>query len=312
MPMEGFQNFGNTCYFNAALQCILHCPQLTMYTLHDIYKEDLNKRKKYASGFVEAYKALVDSYWMRSGKTGESLQRVREWFLKQHKSFDNERQHDAHEAILCMLNTLHEGLGKTKPIAGSKATPILDAQSLEAWKANNESNYSILTEIFQSQFQVDIASPEYTNTVYDHSFDLSVPPLPRLEDAIRESLKPETGIPYKLDDGRKIKITRTQRPTYLPLILVIHLKRFNAKRKLDSLVEYPEKMDLSFVTGRGEDFYALFGVVLHSGSRDCGHYVALNKVDDKWLCYNDSVVSSVETPHHSNAYVLLYKKVPRT
>ena len=61
--------------------------------------------------------------------------------------------------------------------------------------------------------------------------------------------------------------------------------------------------------------YALYGMVVHSGTLDHGHYIAYvrdgNHGDKatKWYCVNDSHVSSVsiETVLSNQGYILFYE-----
>jgi ubiquitin C-terminal hydrolase len=313
MEMEGFVNTGNACYFNTALQSLLHCPQLTNYFLQHIHHEDLNNRRKKGTAFVEAYEQLVLAYWTKEGDLKKALGSVRAAFMAAHKSFANSEQHDAHEAFLAMLQSLHAGLTKTKPIAGSKAVPVLDAPARTAWHKNNTKNYSILSEIFQGQFRVAVSSDEYSSVAYDHGFDVQLPVASDIEAAIAASWGvPEGPLPYTTEEKHKVRVMRTQTPTYLPLILVVHIKRFTSKAKLDSFVDYPLDLDLSRYTGRPNDTYALFGVMLHSGNLDSGHYTVFLKSGDSWLHFNDASVRHVKSLDeiiHRDAYVLLYKKI---
>ena len=64
----------------------------------------------------------------------------------------------------------------------------------------------------------------------------------------------------------------------------------------------------------GQILYALYGMVIHSGTMNHGHYVAYirdGKYSDnaKWYCANDSHVSSVsiETVLNNQAYILFYE-----
>ena len=64
----------------------------------------------------------------------------------------------------------------------------------------------------------------------------------------------------------------------------------------------------------GQLLYALYGMVVHSGTMDGGHYVAyirdgIHSDKAKWYCANDSHVSSVsiETVLNSQAYILFYE-----
>lgn len=54
--MKGFENFGNTCYFNTAIQCLLHIPVLTNYFIKNPYDGDCS--------FTNEYSKVVHGYWL--------------------------------------------------------------------------------------------------------------------------------------------------------------------------------------------------------------------------------------------------------
>lgn len=308
------------CYLNAALHAILHCPQLTNYFLKKLHVADLNKRRKSACALTEAYADLVNAYWSENDAvvlpaSGSSAS-VSSAFLKMYgKKFPVDRQHDAHEAMTALLKTLHDSLSKTKRIPGSKAESALDPACLKAWRAHNEGNYSILSEIFQMQIRADVRGDDgYANATYEHAMDLSVPVRSTLAEGLDALFAAET-LPYRTDDGRDISVLRTQRITVLPLILIVHLMRFAPDgRKIDTFVDYPLDLDLRDRTGNPRDVYALFGVVLHSGDAQAGHYTAMCKESDRksWVVYNDENVRALDHINecvNRNAYVLGYKRV---
>lgn len=102
-------------------------------------------------------------------------------------------------------------------------------------------------------------------------------------------------------------------------ILVFHLKRFaynKGKRdKLDVLVDFPvtdlHMEKYTCTEGQEEMIYDLFSVCNHYGSLHAGHYTAYarNQHDDKWYCFDDSVVTVLKDPSKavtSAAYLLFY------
>ena len=102
-----------------------------------------------------------------------------------------------------------------------------------------------------------------------------------------------------------------------PTILVISLKRFNARQmKLQNLVTFPlDNLDLSnYVIGykKNSYIYELYGVCNHSGVVLGGHYTSYVKnANNKWYHFNDTSVSEVpltESIISPKAYVLFYRK----
>lgn len=307
--MFGFPNAGNTCYFNAALQVLLHCPQLTNYFLENLHVGDVNRRKKNGAAFVEAYKRLVDAYWTgttaattatatTATATTATVDDLRAIFVKnKKKKFQEGLQHDAHEALMAMLEMLHEGLSKTTPIAGSKVR--LTGDRMAAWRRRiGADGYSILTEIFQVQMEIAVEEVDgpYRNVTYDHAFDIAITDLRRLSTS-------EIIFPYRRDDGTETTICRRQTITHVPLVLAVHVPP-------SSSAEYP--LEWSMADGFGT--YVLFGIILHQGDlQSGGHYSALvRRRDDEWHVFNDEGHSVLRTDDFARkndcAYVLMYKK----
>jgi len=104
-----------------------------------------------------------------------------------------------------------------------------------------------------------------------------------------------------------------------PHILIIHLKRFKAHQKIDTMVDFPlTDLDMSpYLIGPKKDEkektkYDLFAVAHHYGGMGGGHYVAscMNYFDKKWYNFNDSSVSVERDDdiRSSSAYVLFYRR----
>lgn len=116
----------------------------------------------------------------------------------------------------------------------------------------------------------------------------------------------------------------------LPRVLVCHLKRFDAfGRKIGRSVKYPEVVDVgrhltdaqlarmqSRAGGRGSaraptGRYRLFGVVVHDGSSQFGHYYAYvcpNVDTERWWLINDAQCSPARRSEalHQQAYILFF------
>ena len=114
----------------------------------------------------------------------------------------------------------------------------------------------------------------------------------------------------------------------VPPILIIQLKRFYgsgyAARKIDSLIDFPEILDMkNYIVGpqknENEVKYRLYAVSNQYGSLSGGHYTACARVRDPndpdndkgWYNFDDSSVSksSESSAHTSAAYVLFYERI---
>ncbi|CAE6514653.1 unnamed protein product [Rhizoctonia solani] len=100
----------------------------------------------------------------------------------------------------------------------------------------------------------------------------------------------------------------------LPTILVLQLKRFAKRSKIDTLVTFPVNgLDLSGRVGGNECLYDLFAVDEHkSDVMSSGHYTtrAKNPSDGAWYHFQDSLVTTTtpEAAINPGAYLLFYRR----
>ena len=102
-----------------------------------------------------------------------------------------------------------------------------------------------------------------------------------------------------------------------PKYLIIYLFRGkNAAYKCN--VNFPEQINISeFVTSEndGKSIYSLYAVICHLGESDqTGHLIAYckNRIDNKWYCYNDSIVTECTRDQQYKEqmpYILFYERV---
>lgn len=320
--MKGFANAENSCFLNAALQCLLYAPQLTNYCLSPCPEDDMQHKRVNACTLASEYVSLAKAYWLAPIVPGEALnpEPLRSALAKLSRGLANRRQqHDAHEAMMAVLQGLHAAFARTEHVRESMAEPHVD---MPAWKANNKNNYSILTEMFQGQMRVDVSGPAggdggegYRSTAYEHFWDLqlAVDGAASLSAALARFLEPQAVDGYRHADAY-IRVDVTRHITYAPLLLVVHLKRFdNRRKKIDKFVDYSVELDVP-VGPRGITCrYALFAACLHSGEATSGHYAAMCEAHGRWFYLDDAAsreVTDMNSIIQRDAYVLLFRKQP--
>jgi ubiquitin C-terminal hydrolase len=100
--MKGLPNIGNTCYFNATLQCLFHVPPLSNYFLSNESNEN---------DFTREYCRLVRQYWSDDADMIDPtnlLECVRSRF----KQFVGHDQQDSQEVLMCMFEMFNQTLVK--------------------------------------------------------------------------------------------------------------------------------------------------------------------------------------------------------
>jgi hypothetical protein len=332
----GLPNLGNTCYLNAALQCLLFAPPVTNYVLAGLADADLARRRVNACALATAYSALVRAYWTprdpaaqgeipADGGVREALERVRAALYKLHRPLASREPQDAHEALTAMVRHLHDAWGRTPRVRGSLAWDHVDQAAWET--ACAKGGYSMLTEVFQGQEARAVetaagpgapggpAAPAGRSVGHEHFTGVSLDVRPTLEESIAAYLAPEPVEGYLVDGQPRDALLRREF-SYAPLVLLVQLKRFDpAGGKVDSPVAYPLRLALPGPGPGGEPGgggqYALYGVCYHRG----GHYTAACEANGRWYAMDDEVVTAIDPGElateqaRRDAYVLAYKKV---
>ena len=310
--MKGLCNIGQTCYLNAALQCLVHCPNLANYMLSGLPENDACTKKKGAHAVAMAFVDFVREYWAHAGP-GPSTEAIHASLARSTRNFKLGSCHDAHEALCALLDKVHDGLGRLRP--GEHAVRVLPSVCSKDWADSLKGGAcSVVSEVFRGQVRVDVRAGEYTSTTHDHftCLSLGVGAHASLTQCLHQHFGPEEVDDFVVD-GQKATATVHKRATYLPRILVIHLKRFDGKGKVDRFVGYPSELDMGEYSVPGIDHhYQLFGVCLHRGDLDDGHYTACCEVKGVWHYMDDetaTAISNINDIIQRDAYLLLYKRL---
>jgi len=104
--MKGLNNLGNTCYFNSALQCLFQTPALSNFMIQNIYKGDCE--------FTKIYREMTRAFWTKKPENNLSPKKLLDIFRKRFKIFDNSHEHDAHEALVCIIDILEKTIPQIK------------------------------------------------------------------------------------------------------------------------------------------------------------------------------------------------------
>eukprot|EP00429_Kryptoperidinium_foliaceum_P000294 CAMPEP_0176021834 /NCGR_PEP_ID=MMETSP0120_2-20121206/10614_1 /TAXON_ID=160619 /ORGANISM="Kryptoperidinium foliaceum, Strain CCMP 1326" /LENGTH=418 /DNA_ID=CAMNT_0017354961 /DNA_START=78 /DNA_END=1330 /DNA_ORIENTATION=- len=331
----GLHNMGNTCFMNAALQCLAHLDPFIAYFLTGKYREEINLTSPLSTRgeFVCAFADLLQEMWQKP-QSAVRPRLLREVLQRRAPHlFDQYEQQDAHEFLVFCLDQLHEDLNRVahapKPRtekedeAEEKRQEGLEEEFVAAlsWMQYLERGKSFLVDLFQGQLRSSLTCSSCSHRArrFEAFLYLTVPVERRgsmnsVVQAIEKYLESEElsgderwlcpKCKRKVDASKKIDIWK------LPPVLVLHLKRFefDPRRmrfgKIDKHLTCPLTIDLSgFVASpqREHCVYDVVAVANHIGPFGSGHYTACCQVSTVgreavgWYAFNDDRVRQVSS-----------------
>ncbi len=268
--MKGLQNFGNTCYFNSVIQCILHVPKISNFLITMPYAGP--------SEFILEYKNLVKNFWLDKQKKVEDHSKILQLFQKKFPQFNNSQQHDCQETLFCLLEIFEK-----------------------------EFEQDILKTFYFKLIQETICPNEKTKSFENTNIVMLQPQ--KHEQTISELIKSNQswntleGFTDTSGITHHVAATRT---TFwsLPEILILSVKMYGEKIKTtleDEIILQDRDNNLK---------YQLFATCTHLGSERGGHYIAYTKHKGIWYLKDDISCTKVEsiklTDFH---YIIMYKRV---
>ncbi|KAJ1950231.1 ubiquitin-specific protease doa4 [Linderina macrospora] len=336
----GLKNFGNTCFMNCIIQCLAGTTPFVRYFRQGHWKRDMVGAR--GRDVAVEFARLVDTMW--SGQYG-SLSPIafRKAVGCQSEQFKGNEQEDAQEFAVFLLDALHEALNtiNPRPPADKELSAedervferLVDARQAQfSWDRYVRRNWSIVTSIFQGQAQSRLTclTCHHTSTTYATFTELSVP-VPAGSNSktpidIYRCLAAYAEIETLDGDDRwkcpnckaKRRATKRLLISRLPLVLIVHLKRFSTighfREKLETHVAFPTRhlqVGAYAVDGvEGSTAYNLYAVANHFGTLSGGHYTAsvFNGLRQNWNYYDDTRVSTIKEADVATpaAYLLFY------
>lgn len=325
----GLNNLGNTCFFNAAVQCLVRVMPLTNFILSSKFESQLNpnNRKSSHGQIARVYRSFLEDLCNGPPKGARDPSILRRAIVSKYTRFSNFGQHDSQELLGSLLDGLHEDMNQSS-YAGGHDQPIVTTSNSDSWDVHISQNSSPIVDIFHGILYGSVKCPNcgHIEKVHDPFIFLSLPitrkfSAIKLHDCLKNFSKSEV-----LDNDNKWKCENCRKMVCATKemgvekcgnkMLIIHLKRFSGEgqyaSKIDTTVDYPDTLDAKTFAKSDNGIFNLIGVVFHSGGLGGGHYTAavIDPASGSWYYFSDSMTSKIsrEKAHARGAYILFYQR----
>tara|TARA_Y100000768_G_C23928685_1_gene658893 strand:+ start:291 stop:1286 length:996 start_codon:yes stop_codon:yes gene_type:complete len=325
---KGFTNLGNTCYMNAALQCLSHIPHLSL-DCSDFIKCIKKRDPENNSDIIKEWLNLQQKVWKGNKDTVSTLPLLKEFIRSCNNEnivFQSFNQNDTTDFLNTFMDLLHNSIKRkvSITITGEPKNKYdrLKLESIKSWKNFFESNYSHIIEKFHSKLLSITSCPHCNYYTTNHEPIMTID-LPLKEthtsiyDCLDEFIKEETldtNNTWKCDRcNRKVQPHKKLNFWELSPVLIISIKQFRLNKKMNKHIQFPEELDMKnyCINNNKTDLsYTLYGLCIHKGDLNGGHYYAACR-DDKdnlWRIHNDTNVNTINIRNVLNEtpYCLFY------
>lgn len=285
------KNFGNSCYFNTALQILLDSPDLINEIMSEIR---INKLKNTSLTFI--FVNFIKSVRTESSNSNQ----LKEFYNKFCKTcgYDTGMQHDAFDALYSLLNQITEELCIEINMEHYKYYyrnyPEIDVKLVIS---NFKSNDFVISHFYMFTVLNTITGicghksylTEFQGFINNYEYDI------KITDSINNFFKETILEKWSCEECKRYQVAK-QRKQIITLPKYIFVKSNKKKVNISKKIEMKNKI------------YEIKNVIIQEGSSTSGHYYILNNVNDYWIEINDDIVRPY-SGNFVNSYFVIYKKI---
>lgn len=329
---RGIFNVGNTCYFNTAMQCLLHTNSLSSFLKDGLNRVNLVDTPLFHSLCI-FYKSLVES----SSEAIDPRFLLQNIVSKFNDRMELREQNDIQEFIVMFIDELNkeisghvpeESFSELRAIRHDKKSSNIQKFKAFAdiqWLSSHKREYSVLVPMLYGQQvnQLMCNKCKSFNHIFENFVSIEIsfpdsynPSEPKcIKEMIETTLLDEDVSSRECDEcNQNASAIKSHKFWRLPRILMVFIKRFNSSmRKINYPIQVDHTMQIECLTSRKQDNnYQLTAIGCHQGGMHSGHYYALCKGNDSWYLYDDDhaeKIQSIEKYPPQAYYVLIYENV---
>ncbi|KAL2761595.1 inactive ubiquitin carboxyl-terminal hydrolase 17-like protein 7, partial [Daubentonia madagascariensis] len=292
----GLRNMGNTCYMNAALQCLTYTPPLANYMLSQEHSQTCHHQEFCMLCSVQAHITQVLHHLGHVIKPSHALA----------AGFHTYKQEDAHEFLMFTVDAMKKAcLPGHKPLGGHSEDTTLIRQICGGYRRSQIKCLHChgISDTFDPYLDIalDIKGAQSVNQALDH--------LVKPEHLDGENAYHCSFCLKKVSASKSLNFHTSSK------VLILILKWFSdfTGNKIAKEVQYPECLDMQPYMSqqkKGPLIYVLHAVLVHAG-RSCqsGHYFCCVKAGNgQWYKMDDAKVTAcdISSALSQPAYVLFY------
>lgn len=336
----GIANVGNTCYANAALQLLRHCPEWSSFCLQGLAEKEIQDLSGNSAKVLKGYLDIIRPMW--SGSLPSYIQPDGFWKVMTevlrgtiYEDFLIRIPHDAHEFMVWLLDQQYIATQKKREFLIREPKTINDPQEMmareavKAWIDSFKNQYSPLTDLCFGLIRTVSTCQGCASET--HSWDtfnmLKIQPGNKGDDdnslkgMLERELATERIEDFACDKCKeRCIVERSHKIWRLPRNLFVVVRRFNPNGTKNQMPLQYDGSTVEFTTSFAEQSpeiskefkYDFYGAVDHHGHHTGGHYTcqARSPLTGAWWLYDDETAHSLNGPKFgSSTYILGFKMV---